>query len=1105
MFVLLFTIKNKIINKKTLIMRRLLLIPLLSICLGVFGQVTTTDFEALQAIYNATNGPEWKNSHNWNFSENNVSNNWYGVKVERDRVVSFNLAGNNLVGEVPKEVGQMDGLRYLNLSNNRLNGNLQYYIGKLSNLVLLDLSANDFDGDIPETFTLLTQLEYLSLADNNLTGKLPFEIGQLVNLREFYVNYNQLSGAIPQGFENLLALERVNLSLNMFEGGIPRLGVSNLQYFNIESNFFTSFRIPYNLSIERDGLKTAFNHLTFANILPHIAYMGNFDNYSPQYKFPLNSSSLTYNSGQTVTLNATTLAVQSIGNSQTLYQWFKNGVAVTSPSTNPTITFAPITTANEGVYFIQATHPQVPGLTLQSDDLQINVLQVCGNDPISQAKNIVVSNVLTRSMTIGWTPGTCGNRAVFVKVQNDSYPANPAPTNGATYTANPAFMSGSQIGSTGWYCVYNGTGTSVNVTGLLPYRDYHIMVMEYNPSTKVYNTNVVQGNPIMAQTLGIVPQDFAALKALYKSTNGGNWQNNTNWDTTKNNVSARVPWYGITRGATNANPSLSLEDRVVDISLTWNNLVGAIPTMIGNLSQLKKLNLNANKFSGLLPVEIGNLSLLYYLDLGAVTGNLSGSLPDEIGNLSHLQYLNIGGNKFSGSLPVEIGNLSQLHMLLLNQNDFSGSLLVEIGNLSQLQRLNLSYNNFSGTLPVEIGNLSQLEVLYLYHNNFSGSLPAEIGNLSQLQKLGLSYNNFSGSLPPEIWNLFQLNELNLENNNFSGSLPAEIGNLNKLTWMILGYNNFSGSLTSEIGNLSQVQFLTLHNNNFSGSLPTQIGNLSKLQHLNISDNNFSGILPAEIANLVQLTDLRIGNNYFTTMPDLSDITTFYTTQYNGLLVGNNNLTFHSLEPNRSKLNYSIKYSPQRAFSLLDTAFTYQVGSTITLNAKDMAVLELGGSNNRYSLYKNEVLIQGPSSNWVFTIPNANALDAGTYTIKVKNEQLTELVLSSVPFTITINSKIPVYIEQSTVTDVNENALEVSELVVFPNPTQGNFNLKVSNYYTGEVVVVIKNSLGQVVKTQHLNKTEGSQSFQLNLNGSSGMYFAEVIMGNQKSSVRFVKN
>lgn len=1071
-------------------MKRLLLIPLLAICLGVFGQVAVRDLEALQAIYNATNGSGWRNNHNWDFRGNNVSNNWYGVKVENGRVVSLILAGNNLSGEVPDEICRMDEIRILNLSNNRLYGNLQDSIGQLSNLENLDLSANDFEGEIPESYTLLTQLEYLSLADNNLTGRLPDEIGLLVNLRELYVNYNQLSGVIPESFDILTALERVNFSLNQFEGPIPRLGVANLEYYNIESNFFTYFRIGSGLPIEQDGLKTAFNHFTFANILPHIAYMSNFNNYSPQYKFPLNSSTLTFNAGETVTLSATTLAVQTIGDGQTLYQWFRNGTPVASPSTNPAITFSPITTANAGVYFIRATNLQVPNLTLQSDDLLINVLQICGNDTLSQAKNIVVSNVLTRSMTIGWTPGTCGSRAVFVKQQNDTQPANPAPTNGAIYNANPAFMSGSQIGSTGWYCVYNGSGTSVNVTGLLPYRDYHIMVMEYNPSTKVYNTNVVQGNPKMVQTLGIVPQDFEAIKALYLSTNGEDWETSTNWNITKNNVSTRVPWYGISVDTLNS----LLEDRVVEINLYNNLLVGTIPSAIGNLTELKWLRLDN------LGQELSTFN------------QLEGEIPNEIGNLRKLEYLMLDdnrslqpGNNFSGSLPLSLWNCTNLAWLGLSCNSFSGSLPSQIENLTQLQFLCLSDNNFSDSIPSEVWELSQIENMYLDENNFSGEVSPDIENLYLLERLYLNNNNFSGSLPVEIGNLSNLLELSLSNNNFSGSLPAEIGDLTNLQELSLSINNFSGPLPDEIGNLTNLQELFLSFNNFNDSLPSEIGDLTQLIRLDLINNNFVGELPSSIVNLVHLTSLKISNNYFTTIPDLSGITTLSMTQNSGLIVNENMLTFQSLEPNSSKLNYPSKYSPQRAFSLLDTAITYDLGDTITLNAKDMAVLELGGNNNRYSLYKGSTLVQGPTASWVFTINNANANDAGTYTFKVTNTELPALDLWSVTFTLSMNAKIPVYIEQSTATDVNENALEVSELVVFPNPTKGDFNLTVSNYYIGEVVVVIKNSLGQEVKTQHLNKTEGSQSFQINLNGSSGMYFAEVIMGNQKSSVRFIKN
>ena len=58
----------------------------------------------------------------------------------------------------------------------------------------------------------------------------------------------------------------------------------------------------------------------------------------------------------------------------------------------------------------------------------------------------------------------------------------PAPANNSTYTANTVFGSGSQIGSTGWYCIYNGTGSSVTVTSLNANTAYRVMVCEYNGS-----------------------------------------------------------------------------------------------------------------------------------------------------------------------------------------------------------------------------------------------------------------------------------------------------------------------------------------------------------------------------------------------------------------------------------------------------------------------------------------------------------------------------------------------------------------------------------------------------------------------------------------------
>src|SRR5699024_8275020 len=65
--------------------------------------------------------------------------------------------------------------------------------------------------------------------------------------------------------------------------------------------------------------------------------------------------------------------------------------------------------------------------------------------------------------------------------------------------ANTVFNSGTQIGSSGWYCVYNNTGTGVTISGLTPSTNYRAMVVEYNDGglTNVaqYNTNTATNNP----------------------------------------------------------------------------------------------------------------------------------------------------------------------------------------------------------------------------------------------------------------------------------------------------------------------------------------------------------------------------------------------------------------------------------------------------------------------------------------------------------------------------------------------------------------------------------------------------------------------------------
>jgi len=132
------------------------------------------------------------------------------------------------------------------------------------------------------------------------------------------------------------------------------------------------------------------------------------------------------------------------------------------------------------------------------------------NTPETPAGNISFTNTTGNSTTISWTNGSGIRRNVFMTTGNTG---TAAPVNGTAYTANTMFGSGSQLGSTGWYCVYSGTGTTVNVTGLSATTGYRAMVVEDNGS-QYYQTAAGANNPANVTTTAALPVSFSAVSAL---------------------------------------------------------------------------------------------------------------------------------------------------------------------------------------------------------------------------------------------------------------------------------------------------------------------------------------------------------------------------------------------------------------------------------------------------------------------------------------------------------------------------------------------------------------------------------------------------------------
>ena len=176
--------------------------------------------EALIALYNATDGANWRDRTNWLGSERLWF--WHGVTTNADGFVTeLVLDDNNLSGTLPPELGDLTQLRRLVLDDNELTGPIPPELGKLSRLTMLDLSWNGLSGAIPAELAALPLLDSLQLWNNELSGPIPVELGSMRSLRRLSLAWNQLSGPVPPELGNLARLTYMTLSRNELTGTIP--------------------------------------------------------------------------------------------------------------------------------------------------------------------------------------------------------------------------------------------------------------------------------------------------------------------------------------------------------------------------------------------------------------------------------------------------------------------------------------------------------------------------------------------------------------------------------------------------------------------------------------------------------------------------------------------------------------------------------------------------------------------------------------------------------------------------------------------------------------------------------------------------------------------
>ncbi|CAN6229548.1 unnamed protein product [Urochloa humidicola] len=109
-------------------------------------------------------------------------------------------------------ISNITSLRTLVLRNCRISDRLaSVNFSQFARLSLLDLSFNNITGQVPQALLNLNSLEFLFLGNNSISGSLPSSIGPSLTNLDF--SYNQLSGSFPSWASQNLQL---NLVANNF-------------------------------------------------------------------------------------------------------------------------------------------------------------------------------------------------------------------------------------------------------------------------------------------------------------------------------------------------------------------------------------------------------------------------------------------------------------------------------------------------------------------------------------------------------------------------------------------------------------------------------------------------------------------------------------------------------------------------------------------------------------------------------------------------------------------------------------------------------------------------------------------------------------------------
>ncbi|CAM0947869.1 unnamed protein product [Alopecurus aequalis] len=655
-------------------------------------------------------------------------------------------------------VNMLPTLKVLRLSMCQLRscpGSLQ--LSNLTALEELSLLGNEFhQHSTPNWFWDLTRLQFLDISGCGFYGPFPGEIGNMTSMAQLYLSNNNLVGMIPPNMKNLCDLKRFNAYGNNINGSITELfhRLPSCSWNKLQELILIDNNLagslPTTLVESLRNLRWLF--INYNRLTGHVPlWIGELTKLET-LDLAMNNLDGIMHEGHLSRLNMLEDLILS-----------GNSIAIkVSPTWVPPF--------NLGMIFLHSCQlgPKFPTwLRWQT-----------------RAKGLDVSNTSINDMVPDWF-WIAASSVEYLSIQNNQ------------------------------------------ITGVLP------LTMEFMRAKQMDFSSNQLGGPIPK-----LPSNLTSL------------------DLSQNNVVGPLP---LDFGA----PGLTT-------LLLCNNMIsGDIPSSLCKLQSLQLLDLSRNNLNGsitdcLVNDSSTNMSRLRILNLSLSNNNLSGRFPSLLQQCPQLVFLDLEHNQFSGTLPAWIGEkLSSLSFLRLRSNMFYGHIPVELTKLGNLQYLDLAYNNISGSITrsivnctgmIQVRNISdELQCMFTSEEGYKGS-----GLVEYTENFTVLTKGQERLYAEEM--LYMVN-LDLSCNSLTGEILAEISTLVELKNLNLSWNKLNGKIPENIGALMEVESLDLSHNELFGEIPYSLSALTSLSRLNLSYNNLSGRIPSgnQLQALEDPASIFIGN------------------------------------------------------------------------------------------------------------------------------------------------------------------------------------------------------------------------------------------------------